>query len=103
MTIQSYFRMGKPTFDKIFTLIDNERRFRAACEQIFQLNQKIESLRYRFNATPSALKNFRYNLCMRLSVYEEVRNMYYEYAHTKAETIASLKEEMYYSSDDSDD
>ena len=52
---------------------------------------------------PSILKTFRYSICMRLSVVEGVRNMYYEYAHSKAETIASLKEEMYYSSNDSDD
>ena len=103
MNIQSSSRMGKPTFDKRFTLIENKRRFRCACEQIIHLNQKIDGLRYRFNTAPSTLKIFRYSLCMRLRVFEGVRNMYYDYARNKAETIASPKEEMYYDDNNSVD
>jgi mitochondrial fission protein ELM1 len=81
---------------KRFTLIDNERRFRRACEQIVQLNHKLDALQSRYlKAKRDNMKTNRYNLRLRLAVAEGLRNMYYDYAHQKAEAVAKLREEMY--------
>ena len=77
-------------------MIDNERRFRRACEQIVHLNHKLDDLQHRYlGAKSNNMKTFRYSLRLRLAVVEGLRNMYYDYAHNKAETVASLREELY--------
>ncbi|OWF40495.1 hypothetical protein KP79_PYT19037 [Mizuhopecten yessoensis] len=37
-----------PRLDQRFTLLESERRFRRACEQIVQLNYKLDELQSRY-------------------------------------------------------
>ena len=85
-----------PRLDRRFTLLEKERRFRRACEQIVQLNYKLDDMQSRYlGAKRDGLRTFRYNYRLRLSVIEGLRNMYYDYAHQKAEDISGLRNELY--------
>lgn len=78
------------------TLVDSERRFKRACEQIVQLNYSLDALQQRYNkAKKDNHKSFRYSLRLRIAVVDGMRNMYYDYAHKKAETIAELRQELF--------
>ena len=93
-------RIGEPktksSLAKRFQLLDTERRFRRACEQIVQLNYKLDDLQCRYlKAKKENMRTFRYSLRLRLAVVEGLRNTYYDYAHQKAETVAELRKEMY--------
>ena len=84
------------TMDKRFSLMDSERRFKRACEQIVQLNYKMSDLQSRYStAKKENHRSFRYSLRLRLAVVEGLRNMYYDYAHNKAQTVANLRREMF--------
>ena len=85
-----------PRLDKRFTLLESERRFRRACEQIVQLNYKLDEIQSRYlGAKRDGQRTFRYNYRLRLSVMEGLRNMYYDYAHQKAEDISGLRKDLY--------
>ena len=89
-------QITKSSLDKRFQLMDTERRFRRACEQIVQLNYKLDDLQCRYlKAKKENMKTFQYSLRLRLAVVEGLRNTYYDYAHQKAETVAELRKEMY--------
>jgi hypothetical protein len=84
------------TLDKRFSLVDSERRFRRACEQIVLLNHKLEDLQRRYaRAKSENRKSFRYSLRLRLAVVEGLRNTYYDYAHGKADHVAELRQELF--------
>jgi hypothetical protein len=38
---------------------------------------------------------FRYNLRLKLAVIEGARNMFYDYAYTKADQVAELRRELF--------
>ena len=87
---------AKNILDKRFSLIDNERKFKRACEQILQLNQRMDEMQFRYTKAKKANhRSFRYNLRLRLAVIEGLRNMYYDYAHHKAEAVADLRRELF--------
>ena len=87
---------AKTLIDKRFSLIDSERKFKRACEQILQLNRKMDDMQYRYTkAKQENHRSFRYSLRLRLAVVEGLRNMYYDYAHHKAETVADLRRELF--------
>ena len=76
---------NKSTMDKRFLLIDHEKKFRRACEQVVQLNLKLGELQDRcLKAKQRNQRSFWYCLRVRLAVVEGMRNTYYEYAHKKA-------------------
>jgi len=82
--------------DKRTSLIDTERRFRRACEQIVLLNQRLDQLQQRYdNAKRQFNRAFRYNLRLKLAVVEGMRNVYYDYAHEKAKKVADLRRELF--------
>lgn len=73
-------------------LTDTERRFRKSCEQVIVLNHHVEEATKRFHDADRAdNKISRYNIRLRLSVLEGVRNMYYEYAAKMASDIVDLQ------------
>ena len=81
---------------KRFSLVDNERRFKRACEQIVQLNYSLDSLQQRYNkAKKDNHRSFRYSLRLKIAVVDGMRNMYYDYAHKKAESITDLRRELF--------
>jgi uncharacterized glyoxalase superfamily protein PhnB len=82
--------------NKKSTLVDNERRFERACEQIVQLHYSLEALQQRYNkAKKDKNKSFRYSLRLRIAVVDGMRNMYYDYAHKKAEVVVELRQELF--------
>jgi hypothetical protein len=75
------------TLDKRFSLVDSERRFRRACEQIVLLNHKLEDLQRRYaRAKSENRKSFRYSLRLRLAVVEGLRNTFMT-MHTGRQTM----------------
>ncbi|KAK6180567.1 hypothetical protein SNE40_012698 [Patella caerulea] len=73
-------------------LMDAERFFRRACEQIVQLNRRLDEMAKRYDkASRENHRSFRYSLRLRMAVTEGVRNMYYEYAANKADEITNLR------------
>lgn len=84
------------TSDKQLYLMDSERRFKKACEQIVHLNERMGDLQFRYNkAWVENHRSFRYSIRLRLAILEGLINMYYDYAHIKAYTIADLRREMF--------
>ena len=82
--------------DKRFTLIESERRFKRACDQIVLLNQKLSQVQKRYrNAKNENNRSFRYNYRLQLAAVEGVRNMYYDYAYAKADQVAELRRELF--------
>ena len=82
--------------NKNSTLVDNERRFKRACEQIVQLHYSLEALQQRYNkAKKDNHKSFRYSLRLRIAVVDGMRNMYYDYAHKKVEVVVELRQELF--------
>lgn len=70
----------------------SELYFRRACEQVFLLNRQVEETTVRFHVADDAgNKVHRYNVRLRLSILEGVRNMFYEYAAKKAAAIVELQ------------
>ena len=89
-------KTSKNRLDKNFFLIDNEKKFKRACKQILQLNQRMDEMQFRYTKAKQANhRSFRYNLRLRLAVIEGLRNMYYDYAHHKAEAVAELRRELF--------
>ena len=89
-------RPAKSFLDKRFSLIDNEKKFKRACEQIVHLNHRMDAMQHRYTKAKQANhRSFRYNLRLRLAVIEGMRNMYYDYAHHKAEAVAELRRELF--------
>lgn len=73
-------------------LTEAERSFRKACEQIVQLNRRLDEMAKRYDkASRENHRSFRYSLRLRMAVTEGVRNMYYEYAANKADEITQLR------------
>ena len=66
--------------------------FRRACEQVIILNRNVEDMTIKFNmADADGNRCMRYNIRMRMSVMEGVRNMFYEFASKKAADIVTLQ------------
>ncbi|KAJ8311061.1 hypothetical protein KUTeg_006637 [Tegillarca granosa] len=79
-----------------FALIEHERKFRRACEQILQLNFKMDVLQDRYiKAKKNNNRSFRYSLRLRLAVVESMRNVYYEYAHKQAIVVADMRSKLF--------
>ena len=89
-------KVQQKRLNKKATLVENERRFKKACEQIVQLNYSLDALQQRYNrAKKDNHRSFRYSLRLRIAVVDGMRNMYYDYAHKKAEAVAELRQELF--------
>lgn len=84
------------SLDKRFSLGEAERRFRKACDQIVLLNNRLGEVQKRYKAAKkSNNRSFRYNLRLKLAVIEGARNMFYDYAYSKADQVAELRRELF--------
>lgn len=89
-------KVQQRNFDQRSKLVESERRFKRACEQIVQLNYSLDALQQRYNkAKKDNHRSFRYSLRLRIAVVDGMRNMYYDYAHKKAEAVAELRQELF--------
>jgi uncharacterized glyoxalase superfamily protein PhnB len=81
-------------YSYISTSVSSETK--RACEQIVQLHYSLDALQQRYNkAKKDNHKSFRYSLRLRIAVVDGMRNMYYDYAHKKAEVVAELRQELF--------
>ena len=77
-------------------LQDAETKFRRACDQILLLNKQMDDFKDKYSqAKNDNYRGFRYNLRLKLSVIEDVRNMYYDCAYMKAEKVAALRQNLF--------
>jgi len=84
------------SLNKRFSLVSAEKRFQTACDQIVLLNQRLGDVQRRYKiAKHTGNKAFRYNLRLKLAVIEGCRNMFYDYAYTKADQVADLRRELF--------
>ena len=82
--------------EKVAILQKTEWKLNRACENVVLLNDRIVHLSRRYyRARDCNHKTFRYNLRLKLAVYEGVRNVFYEYARDRAEEIAEMRRELY--------
>ena len=85
-------------------LMEAERAFKRACDEILCLNRKIEYLSKRYDvARKENRRSFRYNLRLQMAVVEGVRNMFYEFASKKADEISELRFQVNVEMSDDDD
>jgi hypothetical protein len=52
-------------------------------------------LYFGFHDYGSNHKSFRYSLRLRIAIVDGMRNMYYDYAHKKAEVVTELRQELF--------
>ena len=79
--------------NKKATLVEYERRFKRACEQIMQLYCSLNAPQKdatRLKRTMTG--HFRYSLSLRIAVVDGMRNMHYDNAHKKAEAVAEPRQ-----------
>lgn len=87
---------NKGPINKHLVLEEAERRFYIARDQIVLLNRKLTELQYRYDAAKRVGRNsFRYNLRLRMTVLEGMKNVYYAYAHDQADNVAILRRELF--------
>ena len=66
--------------------------FRKACSQIILLNHQIESSKTRYDRAKQVRRlSFRYTNRLKLTAFEGVRNLTYEFACSKCEEIEILQ------------
>ncbi len=81
-----------------------DRKFHKACDQIRLLNRHINNLQTRYDrAFHANQRSFKYNLRLKLTTYEGVRNMYQEYARRRAEELEIMKDALIQRGQDSDE
>ena len=81
-----------PTYSAYTTM---EAKFEKACSQLTMLNAKIAEIQLRYDrAAAINRRSFRYSLRIQLVEMEGVRNMYYQYAKTKAEQLDFMKHQI---------
>lgn len=84
------------SLDKRFTLIEAERRFKKACDQIVVLNQRASDVHKRYkNAKKKKNRAIQYDLKQKLDTLKGVMSMYREYAHMKADLVEELRRQLY--------
>ena len=79
-------------------------KFQKACQQVRQMNKKIENLQIRYDrAKRDHQKSFRYTLRLQIATVEGVRNAFYEYACKVGAEIEELQFELALFEQDDDD
>lgn len=71
------------------------KKFRLSCNQVVLLNNEIEYMQNRYDrAVSEKRRSFRYFLRLQIATLEGVRNMFYEYACRKADTLDSMHQNL---------
>ena len=84
------------SLDKRFTLLEAERRFKKACDQIIMLNQRVSDIKKSYkDAKMNKNRHFQARLRRKLAMIEDTRVMFHDYARMKAEKIADLRAEIF--------
>ena len=73
-------------------LLKTNIQFESVCEQIRLLNQRLDALHTRYSrACNENHKRGRYTLRLQVSTLENIRNMFVEYASSKADQLIRLQ------------
>ena len=84
------------TKEKIYKIRDLNKKFRKACSQLIYINNMIEEIEVRYKRVEQInRRSYRYILRLRLLSLEGVRNMFYDYAYAKADTLEKMQLELY--------
>ena len=84
------------TKEKIYKIRDLNKKFRKACSQLIYINNMIEEIEVRYKRVEQInRRSYRYILRLRLLSLEGVRNMFYDYAHAKADILEKMQLELY--------
>ncbi|KAH3752873.1 hypothetical protein DPMN_187499 [Dreissena polymorpha] len=77
-------------------LTSAERQFRYACRQVMIISSHLEEATLQYHvADRTGNKIFSYNIRLRLSILDGVRNMFYEFAAKKAAEIIELQQSVF--------
>lgn len=98
LAAQNYYaqQLRGTSLFKARLLMRTERKLAKSFQQVALLNDTIRGLSSRYSrARTAGFKSFRYNLRVRLSAFEGVRNVFYEYAKSKAEEVVKLRRELF--------
>lgn len=81
--------------EMIFTMRRMERRFKRVCRQLVLMNNNIRAVKARYDrAVKVDRKTIRYNLRLRILSMEGVRNMFWDYAETRADQLDEMEKEL---------
>lgn len=73
-------------------LLKTNIQFESVCEQIRLLNHRLDALHTRYSRANSGSHNrSRYTLRLQVSTLENIRNMFVEYASSKADQLIHLQ------------
>ena len=77
---------------KMEDLATAEKKYKKVCEAINVLDSKLDSITVRYErANAEQRKGFRYNIRLKLAVFEGMRASYYEYACLKGQEILNIR------------
>ena len=84
-------------------ILESQRRFQRACDQIVLLNAKMETLNWKYEqAVGASQKNFRYTVRMRMLVLEGILQIFCRYASLKKNETMNLRFKLDRDSSDTD-
>ena len=84
------------TKEQIYKIRDLNKKFRLSCTQLIHINNLIEETEVRYNRSQQVNhRSYRYILRLKLCSLEGVRNMFYEYAHAKADELEKMQLDLY--------
>lgn len=70
-----------------------DKSFRRSCHHIRMLNRRIEEIQTRYDrAMKAGRRSFRYSHRLKLATYEGMRNMFYEYASSRADELEKMQD-----------
>ena len=73
-------------------ILESQRRFQRACDQIVLMNHKMETLNWKYEqAVGASQKHIRYTIRMRMLVLEGILQMYCRYAFLKKNQTMNLR------------
>lgn len=86
----------KTTRETIYKIRDMNKKFRRACSNLILINNLIDEVEVRYNRAVAAdRRSYRYILRLRLCTLEGVRNMFYEYAYSRADELEKMQLKLY--------
>lgn len=86
----------KTTKETIYKIRDMNKKFRKACSNLIMINNLIDEIEVRYNRAVAAdRRSYRYILRLRLCTMEGVRNMFYEYAYSRADQLEKMQLDLY--------
>ena len=79
----------------VFEMRQMDRRFKRACQQLVILNNAIKEIQTKYDrAVRANQRSCRYLTRLRLVTLEGVRNMFWEYANSRADLLDEMQDRL---------